>query len=531
MQDHNTAPHEWQMEVLGGIMLSRTPAYVRGRAPVLTGYGIVPRNCLPPALTSVGGCSLPDCGKGLPGTHKGRDSSGRPTRRAAGQVRRRADADVALDEPQQGLLYVVMTSVPGQSLETCRKELRNTELDSVAYQLGDLLARMHHAPLPSPAEVALTETVRGFVRVAEPGHGREDEGVPGAGLDRGLGGERGEEGPGGAEEGPDTSGRRARPAGRVTGEHGGSTCLGAAAWRSGAARASCAGAEAQRKRQRVDARSNGACAQACAREPPEPDFDSAAHGQGKPRDAAVSSASVAGGPGAGAGRTSQGLGVPTVGCALWHDDEGHAWLYNGDGTMDGARRPGTSSRVSEPGQAAEGATSPSEQPGGAAAGEEAPGSPWDPFVCFLNRRRRIVGSMLEGSGLPLRFVAPAQALLGMDARLLMPGSRGSAAADVSSGSMEGFSETGPGSAAEGRLEGRSDPCLPTWLHGDLTSENVLFQRPEYVGGIPRVGLIDFADGGHGDPLYDLVMLFLCGFRWVLLHVLALLIIFYTSYTP
>lgn len=91
--------------------------------------------------------------------------------------------------------------------------------------------------------------------------------------------------------------------------------------------------------------------------------------------------------------------------------------------------------------------------------------------------------------------------------------------------------------------------LPTWVHGDLTAENLLLQRELLAvegevqlvegrgsgaergiaggasnssgkrgrsgsgAGAPRVLLIDFADGGQGDPLWDLVPLYLRSFRY------------------
>ena len=78
---------------------------------------------------------------------------------------------------------------------------------------------------------------------------------------------------------------------------------------------------------------------------------------------------------------------------------------------------------------------------------------------------------------------------------------------------------------------------PTWVHGDLTAENILFPEgaPDGSKGSGTSGgdgasasggsagsapgqreavLIDFADGGQGDPLWDLPALFIRSFRWV-----------------
>ncbi|KAK9830262.1 hypothetical protein WJX72_010661 [[Myrmecia] bisecta] len=51
---------------------------------------------------------------------------------------------------------------------------------------------------------------------------------------------------------------------------------------------------------------------------------------------------------------------------------------------------------------------------------------------------------------------------------------------------------------------------PVWLHGDLTPENVLLAGPlaSLDGRAGNLRLLDFADGGHGDALYDLVALFI-----------------------
>lgn len=68
--------------------------------------------------------------------------------------------------------------------------------------------------------------------------------------------------------------------------------------------------------------------------------------------------------------------------------------------------------------------------------------------------------------------------------------------------------------------------LPTWVHGDLTAENILLQPPEEASVAASGGsspgeagsgsssgtwgatLIDFADGGQGDPLWDLIPLYM-----------------------
>lgn len=74
----------------------------------------------------------------------------------------------------------------------------------------------------------------------------------------------------------------------------------------------------------------------------------------------------------------------------------------------------------------------------------------------------------------------------------------------------------------------SMPCWqPVWLHGDVMAGNVLLQLGEAAGqpeaasgpscsgdtpGLGSVALIDFADAGIGDPLFDFVALFLSVFE-------------------
>lgn len=50
-------------------------------------------------------------------------------------------------------------------------------------------------------------------------------------------------------------------------------------------------------------------------------------------------------------------------------------------------------------------------------------------------------------------------------------------------------------------------CAPSWLHGDVTHDNMfIFQSNLDASDVRRVSMnmIDFGDAGHGDPIYDFV---------------------------
>ena len=59
---------------------------------------------------------------------------------------------------------------------------------------------------------------------------------------------------------------------------------------------------------------------------------------------------------------------------------------------------------------------------------------------------------------------------------------------------------------ESLVDLKSPPC---WLHGDLTPANILVREED---GASRVSLIDFGDCGHGDVLFDFVLVHLITFR-------------------
>lgn len=110
---------------------------------------------------------------------------------------------------------------------------------------------------------------------------------------------------------------------------------------------------------------------------------------------------------------------------------------------------------------------------------------WGPFVEFLRHRRaQALGELAADCSLPPWLLPQLDAYLPHDPAVLL--SHG--------------------------LLGSGAPQLPAWLHGDLTAANLLQRPPGHAGG--HAALVDFADAGHGDALYDLVLLFIRGFRCV-----------------
>ena len=76
--------------------------------------------------------------------------------------------------------------------------------------------------------------------------------------------------------------------------------------------------------------------------------------------------------------------------------------------------------------------------------------------------------------------------------------------------LHGYLPADPAALLDHGLCGDTGTQPPSWLHGDLTGANVLYHHS--AGDALHVSLIDFADAGHGDPLYELVVLFIRGFR-------------------
>lgn len=214
-----------------------------------------------------------------------------------------------------------------------------------------------------------------------------------------------------------------------------------------------------------------------------------------------------------------GAGAPGEVCTLWHDGDGHVWQYPnhisvGRGGLHtwGSPEAGPQSerRASHPAEA--------RRPSGPSG--ETPVSPWVPFMSCLNRRREKLLSRLDDSGLPHCLVHEVRGLLAVDAGHLVGLASRTDAGEKFFGELTPGLEPAKGPKAVDQSQTsdctferqRGVGWMPCWLHGDLTSENVLVERPAPGNEAVHVNIIDFADGGHGDPLYDLVMLFLCVFE-------------------
>ena len=160
---------------------------------------------------------------------------------------------------------------------------------------------------------------------------------------------------------------------------------------------------------------------------------------------------------------------------------------------------------------------------------------WQPFVEFLRRQRRYATKLhRKNDSLPPQLQEQVEVYLPPDPAMLVGctclcnGSNGGASGSaVAYGS--GTAVGAAAAAADGPQSCRSG--MPAWVHGDLTAGNLLLsgsllqQQPQRVAAgvekpsatgcqLPpnRVVIIDFADGGQGDPLWDFVVLLLRTFR-------------------
>ncbi|KAL4420190.1 hypothetical protein ABPG77_011406 [Micractinium sp. CCAP 211/92] len=165
---------------------------------------------------------------------------------------------------------------------------------------------------------------------------------------------------------------------------------------------------------------------------------------------------------------------------------------------------------------------------------------WQPFLCFLRRQRRHAATAhRRDESLPQQLLEQVECYLPPDPAVLLGFGSGCACRcscraiqQRSSGSPRDLAA--PGQARAGIVErasvvgtacgGDCTGSKPTWVHGDLTAENILLsncllesggQAPQEAHrgqGATGAVLIDFADSGHGDPLFDLVPLLLRTFR-------------------
>lgn len=148
---------------------------------------------------------------------------------------------------------------------------------------------------------------------------------------------------------------------------------------------------------------------------------------------------------------------------------------------------------------------------------------WRPFADFLRERRRSApGELAWEHSLPRRLLDQLEEYLPPDPAAFLPAACADALPDLrpcdndanctSRRSVEvQNSDSAPGGSI-GSLP------APSWLHGDLIAQNILVSEAFTAGadweqhaskdGLAQdaVQLIDFGDTGHGDPLYDLVLL-------------------------
>lgn len=103
---------------------------------------------------------------------------------------------------------------------------------------------------------------------------------------------------------------------------------------------------------------------------------------------------------------------------------------------------------------------------------------WDPFLAFLEWRRKEVLSNPSETCLPNHLVSQLRAYLPTNVEDLIPKTLVS-------------------------QKGRPSPVL---IHGDLTNDNILI---DMKGQKAKPEIVDFGDAGFGDPLYDFVAMGLC----------------------
>ncbi|KAG1656500.1 hypothetical protein FOA52_012500 [Chlamydomonas sp. UWO 241] len=243
---------------------------------------------------------------------------------------------------------------------------------------------------------------------------------------------------------------------------------------------------------------------------------------------------------------------------VWHDRHGGIWASRSDGThvagrasMEEALRPAAPSDPGQPAAGAAPATTAEAQAPGAQAHGQQQGRPalvpdaglgrWSPFVRAMRLRAADAPDDLED--LPPHLLAQLDAYLPADAAQLLgfelpddvgaPAGSSGAQAPSERGASEPLAAAegaaaGAAAAAGARAGATGGPrCGPWLLHGDVTSGNVMQLLPPGApaqgasaasrGGSPAVAplplplppslsLLDFADAGHGDPLFDLVVM-------------------------
>jgi hypothetical protein len=180
------------------------------------------------------------------------------------------------------------------------------------------------------------------------------------------------------------------------------------------------------------------------------------------------------------------------GSAFWHDRSGRLWT-SGGGSGGGSG--------SSDGKESSGSLAPAPAP-----------APWRPFLEFLRCRRRPEEGpeqLRAEESLPPWLLEQLERYLPEDPAALLGLSLGVGVAARSGG------------VGRGEAQQQRQPPAPCLLHGDLTGGNVLLQmgtaqqqqqqqqhqeHQEQRPGGASIRLLDLADAGHGDPLWDLVAL-------------------------
>ncbi|BDA43423.1 probable bifunctional arginine demethylase and lysyl-hydroxylase JM at N-terminal half [Coccomyxa sp. Obi] len=153
---------------------------------------------------------------------------------------------------------------------------------------------------------------------------------------------------------------------------------------------------------------------------------------------------------------------------------------------------------------------------------------WRPFAEFLRERHRAaLWELVWEHSMPQRLLDQLDDYLLPDPSAFLPGSSTACAGSTATckanntGCSDVEHTTGAAGDAEGSRGDEGSMPLPRWVHGDLIAQNILVSeqlrdqvQAAGMDGLAHdaVRLIDFGDAGHGDPLYDLVLLLVKTFR-------------------
>lgn len=152
---------------------------------------------------------------------------------------------------------------------------------------------------------------------------------------------------------------------------------------------------------------------------------------------------------------------------------------------------------------------------------------WRPFADFLRERRRDApGELAWEHSLPRRLLDQLEAYLPPNPAAFLPNACAICSTDLCTctSHVNGCTEQSTAATHSSTAAGASPESVyaPSWLHGDLIAQNILVAEPLHTGASceawedglapDAVQLIDFGDAGHGDPLYDLVLLLIEALR-------------------